>query len=134
MQQQRYTTMQTLSLPDNFRSHGDILAFVDAIFSRTEFFGEAFLSLNPKGAVNTQFDGLFAQTPRIIIEAVESQRGGGSLDDARKKVARALASRFAQLRDQGARPSDMAVLLGKLINVAVLSSLRPKKCVSLRLV
>lgn len=119
MQQQRHAAMQSLSLPDNFRSHGDILAFVDKIFSRTEFFGEAFLSLNPKGDVNTQFDDLFAETPRVIVEAVESQRGGGSLEDARKKVARSLASRFAQLRDQGARPSDMAVLLGKLTNVAV---------------
>ena len=34
-------------LPDNFRSHADILSFVDRIFEQREVFGESFMSLAP---------------------------------------------------------------------------------------
>lgn len=34
-------------LPDNFRSHADILSFVDRVFEQREVFGESFMSLAP---------------------------------------------------------------------------------------
>ena len=47
---------QFVSLPDNFRSHADVLSFVDKVFSQPQVFGDRFLSLAPKGAVNNQED------------------------------------------------------------------------------
>lgn len=119
-QRATHADLEVISLPDNFRSHGDILALVDTIFSRPAFFGENFLSLQPKGPMNALADPLFAESPRVVIEVFESRaRGGGSLLDARTKAARAIAQRFADLRAQGASPSDMVILLGSLTNVGI---------------
>lgn len=117
----KHETARAVSLPDNFRSHADVLAFVDAIFSRHEFFGEEFLSLQPKGEVNAGSDPVFASIPRIEIDVFESRQKKSSVEDLRVKASRAIARRFASMRDAGASPSDMVILLGKMTNAAVYS-------------
>ena len=115
-QEQAHENLQALSLPDNFRSHGDVLAFVETIFSRPEFFGDRFLALQAHGAVNKEADPRFCVRPRIQVEVIEarSRSKGGSISDARKQSARSIAAHFAALHDEGVSPSEMVILLGTM--------------------
>ena len=115
-QEQAHENLQALSLPDNFRSHSDVLAFVETIFSRPEFFGDRFLALQAHGAVNKEADPRFCARPRIQVEVIEarSRSKGGSISDARKQSARSIAAHFAALHDEGVSPSEMVILLGTM--------------------
>ncbi|WP_304426989.1 UvrD-helicase domain-containing protein [uncultured Adlercreutzia sp.] len=105
-------------LPDNFRSHGDVLALVDAIFSQPQVFGERFLHLDAQGAVNRQPDAIFdgGAYPRIHIEALhnDTTKETVSSDEAVERAARDIAEHFAALHSRGARPGEMALLLGSM--------------------
>lgn len=103
-----------VSLPDNFRSHADVLSFVDAVFSQPSAFGDEFLSLAPKGAVNNAPDLLFEGRPRIQMALFDYRRGGPGVREAQGQAARRIARHFADLRADGASPADMVVLLGKM--------------------
>lgn len=100
----------------NFRSHGDILAFVERIFSQREVFGGDFLRLEAGGSVNEQVDPLFADRPRIQVNVVHGEAKKASIDDARQASAAAIARHFATLRDEGAPAGDMVILLGSMSN------------------
>lgn len=108
-----------VSLPDNFRSHADVLSCVDAIFSQPAVFGDRFLSLAPKGAINDVDDPLFASRPRISMAVFDYRRGGPGVAAATEACADRIAAHFADLRQAGAEPSSMVVLLGKMSNVDV---------------
>lgn len=113
---------QFVSLPDNFRSHADVLSFVDKVFSQPQVFGERFLSLMPKGAVNNQPDPLFDGRPRISMALFDCKAGGPGIAAGRVACAQRIARHFADLRDDAehpASPSDMVVLLGSMSNVEV---------------
>lgn len=120
-QRTAHQTHRALSLPDNFRSHGDVLKFVDKIFSQPAFFGDEFLSLQAKGKVNSEEDPLFAELPRISVNVVENRRKGASANDVRVATARSIADHFAQLRRAGASPRNMVILLGSMSNVDIYS-------------
>ena len=107
---------EVVKLPDNFRSHADILSVVDKIFSSESFFGERFLRLEPKGQVNGLPDQLFEDRPRIEFFVAKSK---GALDEARVESARAVARHFAELREEGANPGDMVLLLGAMSKASV---------------
>lgn len=106
-----------VNLPDNFRSHADVLSFVDAIFSQNSVFGSRFLSLAPKGAINKQPDTLFASRPRINMALYDCRLGGGGTEQGRTECAQRIAQHFAELREAGASPADMVVLLGTMKHV-----------------
>lgn len=111
-----------VSLPDNFRSHADVLSFVDKVFSQPQVFGDRFLSLAPKGAVNNQEDPLFEMRPRVSMALFDCKVGGPGLGAGRLACARRIAEHFAGLRDDPsnqASPSDMVLLLGNMSNVGV---------------
>lgn len=113
---------QFVSLPDNFRSHADVLSFVDKVFSQPQVFGDQFLSLAPKGAVNNQEDPLFDSRPRLSMALFDCKVGGPGLGVGRLECARRIAEHFASLRDDAshpASPSDMVLLLGNMSNVGV---------------
>lgn len=113
---------QFVSLPDNFRSHADVLSFVDKVFSQPQVFGDRFLSLAPKGAVNNQEDPLFEMRPRVSMALFDCKVGGPGLGAGRLACARRIAEHFADLRDDPsnpASPSDMVLLLGNMSNVGV---------------
>ena len=113
---------QFVSLPDNFRSHADVLSFVDKVFSQPQVFGDQFLSLAPKGAVNNQEDPLFDSRPRLSMALFDCKVGGPGLGAGRLGCARRIAEHFASLRDDAshpASPSDMVLLLGNMSNVGV---------------
>lgn len=120
-QRSNHEDHQALSLPDNFRSHGDILKFVDTIFSRQAFFGDEFLSLQAKGKVNSEHDPLFDEIPRVQVEVLENRSRITTAADVRQRTAVAIADHFAQLRSAGASPGKMVILLGSMSNVATYS-------------
>lgn len=107
-----------LHLDANFRSHGDILAFVRKVCGIDGFFSEDFLDLKAgrdeqKAALRS---GYRAQLPRITVSLVSygSKRHGEIAPSAfaKQQEARAIARWFGQLRDAGHRSSDMVLLLG----------------------
>ena len=114
----RYTNTKLVTLPDNFRSHADVLQFVDKVFSHPALFGDDFLSLRPAGAINQEHDAYLDEQGRIYVELVEgSQRG--MTRDTKRYAAQQIAKHFARLRKQGVSPGDMALLLRNLKQVDI---------------
>ena len=100
----------------NFRSHGDVLALVERIFSQPTVFGDDFLRLEARGAVNKEPDALFdgGARPRVSLSAVHYPARGFDASRARDAGAEAVAEHFAELAAAGARPGQMVILLGKM--------------------
>ena len=100
----------------NFRSHGDVLALVERIFSQPTVFGDDFLRLEARGAVNKEPDALFdgGARPRVCLSAVHYPARGFDASRARDAGAEAVAEHFAELAAAGARPGQMVILLGKM--------------------
>lgn len=102
-----------IELADNFRSHGDVLAFVDCVFSQPSVFGRSFMSLSASrdsGRIDCPYRG---SDPRIEVQLTTYPRGVAS-DAARATVAQRIAERFAKLVDEGHSAGDMVVLLGSM--------------------
>ena len=102
-------------LPDNFRSHPDVLKFVDRVFEQPTMFGGSFMSLaagRDEGKVACPFVG---EGPRIEVQVTThpSSRGANT-DEARAVAAHRIAARFAQLVAQGQSAGDMVILLGTM--------------------
>lgn len=108
-----------VNLPDNFRSHADVLAVVDRIFGSDEVFGDQFLHLEPKAPLNAVSDEIFDVVPRVQVDLVHytasnSKVAGVTKDEAIAVCAQHIAAYFGELRDRGAQASGMAVLLGTM--------------------
>ena len=113
-----------LQLGENFRSHGEILAFSKGVFSRV--FGEDYLDLlhgrdearveasgqGWRGAV----PGEDAAVPRRVNVTVFSTGKGRVYSQA---AADSIARDFRTLADRGTPAGSMAVLLGKMTHAAV---------------
>ena len=102
-----------IELADNFRSHVDVLAFVDCVFSQPTVFGRSFMSLSASrdsGRIDCPYQG---SDPRIEVQLTTYPRGVAS-DAARAAVAQRIAQRFAKLVDEGHSAGDMVVLLGSM--------------------
>lgn len=110
---------QFVNLPDNFRSHADVLSFVDTVFSQPRVFGERFLSLQPKGHVNEEPDATFNERSRIAMALYDCPSTGPGVSEGRKACALRIAQHFAELYDAGVSPADMTLLLGSMSNVEV---------------
>ncbi len=112
-----------VSLDWNFRSHGDILAFVERIFGHEAVFGSDFLRLAAHGAVNGQADPLFDGAvgegpahPRVTVSMVQAPARGEMAEDPVAVAAETVAAHFADLAAGGAAPGDMVLLLGRMAN------------------
>lgn len=108
----------SVELADNFRSHGDVLAFVRKVCGVPKFFCEPFLDLQAgrdEGQVVRAGRHYRSNTPRIDVMLAE----GESAAEARIAAARAMAERFAELRDAGHKAGDMVVLLGAMTYASV---------------
>ncbi|WP_294440587.1 UvrD-helicase domain-containing protein [uncultured Slackia sp.] len=107
-----------ITLPDNFRSHGDVLKFVDRIFGQPQVFGDEFMSLaaSRKEPVKNPYQG----GRRIdVLLTTHPSRGGVNSALARRIEAARIARRLSELRQAGHRAGDMAVLLGRMTNADV---------------
>lgn len=104
-----------VELKDNFRSHAQILDFLNAAFSRSELFGGGFMRLVPRrteGWVVPMTD----DEPRVRVALVDTR--DASAEAGRLTEAALIAEQAALLRDRGVRPADMALLLRSASNVA----------------
>lgn len=108
-----------VNLPDNFRSHADVLSFVDTVFSQGSVFGDRFLSLQPKGAVNKENDAVFADKPRISAALYDCPSDGPGISQGRLACAHRIAEHFAELQNEGIASADMTLLLGSMSNVDI---------------
>lgn len=100
-----------LRLTRNFRSHGDVLAFVKKICAQPCVFGDDFLDLT------TVYDGARYRSadPRVRLTVTMLPAGRaktGEAARARTTTAREVAAHFARLREAGHEPSEMVLLLG----------------------
>ncbi len=104
-------------LPDNFRSHADILSFVDRIFEQREVFGESFMSLAPS-RIEAKVKHPFLAGPSRIDVLCTTYPGASGIDkpDVVALEARRIAERFAELREAGHAAGEMVVLLGRMTN------------------
>ena len=101
-----------IMLPDNFRSHADVLSLVDRIFERSEMFGGEFMSLAPGRDESRVKRPFTSEAPRIQVQLTTVPYKGGSIDDARAAAAARIADVFADLHEHGHSAGEMAVLLG----------------------
>lgn len=111
-------------LDRNFRSHGDIIRFVNKLFSQERVFGsDEFIKLgfDEKHAENPRND--FPGVARIEVIAHSSEHGKGvSSADRVPFEAEAIAERFCTLHETGSancRWADMVILLGRMTNAEV---------------
>ena len=111
-------------LDRNFRSHGDIIRFVNKLFSQERVFGsDEFIKLgfDEKHAENPR--NAFPDVARIEVIAHSSEHGKGvSPADRVPFEAEAIAERFCALHETGSancRWADMVILLGRMTNAEV---------------
>lgn len=115
---ERQNPDSVIKLPDNFRSHRDVLSFVDRIFERDAMFGSEFMSLGCSRDESQVKRPFMVDGSRIVVQHVSySARGGTAL--MRKESARAIAARFAEYAGAGHRAGDMVLLLGSMTNAGL---------------
>ncbi|MDR3687044.1 MAG: UvrD-helicase domain-containing protein, partial [Coriobacteriia bacterium] len=94
----------------NYRSHGDILGFVNEVFSSAEYFGDTLLKLQaPPGPRVGTLDAALGAAPRVEAAFIDSTDADGA--GARAAEAATIAARLAELCEAGAAPRDIAVLV-----------------------
>ena len=101
-----------ICLPDNFRSHTDVLALVDRVFEKPEMFGGEFMSLTAGRDEDRVKQPLVEGVPRVQVQLTSNSYGGAKSEEVRKCAAARIAEVFADLRDRGHSAGDMALLLG----------------------
>ena len=108
-----------IELPDNFRSHGDVLALCDRIFEQPQVFGAEFMSLAPGRAESKVKRPFLSDGPRVQVQVTVAPSRGVSSADAVAVAARRVAKSFSEFAAAGHRPSDMVVLLGGMGRASV---------------
>ncbi len=109
-------------LDKNFRSHGDIIAFVNHLFGAPQVFGEGGEFIKLGWDTNHPQRNPFPDVPRIDVVATTNASKNGINTSARHLVeAEAIARRFEALHADAPnqRWGDMVLLLGKLSNAEV---------------
>ena len=101
-----------IELPDNFRSHGDVLALCDRIFEQPQVFGAGFMSLAPGRAESKVKRPFLPDGPRVQVQVTVAPSRGVSSADAAAVAARRVAKSFSEFAATGHRPGDMVVLRG----------------------
>ena len=101
-----------IELPDNFRSHRDVLALCDRVFAQPQVFGAGFMSLAPGRAEAEVKRPFLPDGPRVEVQVTCVPYRGVSTDEATAIAARRVARTFAEYAAAGHAYSDMVVLLG----------------------
>ncbi|MBQ9003444.1 MAG: UvrD-helicase domain-containing protein [Eggerthellaceae bacterium] len=109
-----------IELSENFRSHRDVLSFVDRIFGKPEMFGKEFMSLAAGRAEEKVKHPFNSEVPRIkVLHTSYPYQKGISSADTVEASARRVAREFARLKEEGHSAGEMAVLLGRMKNSGV---------------
>ncbi|MEE8704177.1 MAG: UvrD-helicase domain-containing protein [Olsenella sp.] len=113
----------TVRLDRNFRSHADVLSFVDRVLGRGLIPG--FMSLEP---CETRADGYAAKgEPRIDVELVSASGKGVDAAARSAVMADAVSDRIRSYVDAGVSPDDCVLLLGRMARVGLyLDALRAR--------
>lgn len=99
----------------NYRSHADVLSFVDAVCGGPSGVVNGFMHLEPNP---TRADGYRARPlPRVDVEVTLAKWGVSALASA--TCAAQIADRLAAYAAAGQSPSDMALLLGATGNAGL---------------
>jgi ATP-dependent helicase/nuclease subunit A len=95
----------------NYRSHPDILGFVNGVFSAEEYFGQSLLRLTAPDDRPHEEAGAspFGNGPRVEAVFVDSTEVDSTV--ARQCEAATIALRLAELHASGVPSGDMAILL-----------------------
>lgn len=108
-----------IELSSNFRSHADVLSFVDRVFERPSMFGGEFMSLSA-GRDETRVSAPYeSDRPRILVQHTIRAGRTGSGQEACAVAARRIAGEFSSLAKAGHAPGEMVVLLGRMTNADV---------------
>ncbi len=113
---------QSVELHDNFRSHGDVLAFVRAVCGQADYFAEDFLDLQPKRDEQALVDSgrnYKGNTARIELVLASGKASQAELVEAE---AQHIAQRFKELERAGHTASQMVLLLGKTTHIDTFAS------------
>lgn len=109
-------------LDTNFRSHPEILHFVNRLFSHPSLLGSGYLKLNPPATGGARGASDLAGLPRVDIIGCISKPGSRvSTDDLVRMEARSIAARFLEYAKRGHALSEMVILLGKMSRASVFS-------------
>lgn len=104
-------------LPDNFRSHADVLKLVDCIFERPDMFGGEFMSLRAGRAESSVSNPFPPEARRILVQqTTKAYTKGVPTTQVVLEQARRVAQEFARLHREGHAMGEMAVLLGRMTN------------------
>lgn len=104
---------RVIELKDNFRSHEDILGFVDSVFGRKGM-GRAYMPL--KAARVSKSIPFPDDVSRIRVLQAKRKNPPAM---AREVEARCIAKYFGRLHAKGCNPGDMVLLLGRMTNADV---------------
>ncbi len=107
---------RSVELTKNFRSHADILSFVDRVFGQPDVFGEAFMPLEPDAQRPSRYKGRSPRVNLVLAMQPAGNNTGITGEDVRRACAQSVARQFAQLVEDGHAPNDMVILMGKMAN------------------
>lgn len=108
-----------VELRDNFRSHSDVLGFVNAAFRHPALFGPDFLQLRA-GRVEKPPLPVIAEKPRVRCLLVD--KGKASIADGRAEEASRITEEVTRLIRGGVEAGDIAVLLRNSTNASLYAS------------
>ena len=105
-----------VALDTNFRSHPDILSFVEAVFSHSSFWGGEFLFIKAGEANARSYPWVSPGAPRVELQLCAGSknpegRGASSIASLREAEAELIAARFEELASAGAPYGSMALLM-----------------------
>ncbi len=111
---------KAVSLDANFRSHRDILQFVEHVCGVSGYFPEPFLALTAgrdEETLEAKGRHYRAPMPRLSV-SVAHVSSKGRIADAHVAEAEEIAAWFSALREAGHSPQQMAVLFGVTTQMA----------------
>ncbi len=108
-----------IELSDNFRSHADVLAFVDCVFGKPAMFGGAFMSLAAGRDEEKVSAPYAADTSRIVVQHTSRPLRGVDVARATEVAAGRIADEFAAFAQKGHSAGEMVVLLGRMTRADV---------------
>ena len=108
-----------VELVDNYRSHPEVIGFVNEVFGHPDLFGDELLRLEARRQ-EPERPLVPTRAPRIGFDLVHTE--GRSKAATRHTEAEALATRFAQLRESGVSPGEMVVLLRRYASAGTVAT------------
>ena len=111
-----------IELVENYRSHSDVIGFVNRVFGSGALFGEELLRLDAR-RIELEPPALPPDEPRIAVDLVHA--AGRSKAASRSAEADAIAARLSDLREAGVSAGEMVVLVRRYASAdPIVASLR----------